>query len=590
MEGLDFFDLSFALLEASNTTVKRLPVPVPLLACLCLISDRFTPTAAFISYKTVLPMIAAPITFLMLFSANLSAIAAGFSLGAAALAAAAWYRARSRLAESLLERQELEKSSSLLDVETQIMERMNAGAPLREVLDILTHAIERMAPQCLCSVLLLDEAGQQLFEGSGGSLPAEYMSAVNGLHIGPEVGACGSAAFNNQITVVEDIATDPRFAPVKDFVISFGLLACWSVPIRGSNHQPLGTFAMYHRRRAKPRNRELGIVEAAAHLAANVIERLRATERLKESEQRIEETEKGATLGIWELNINDETLTLSPESAFQLGLPAAAQKLTTEHFRSLVHPDDRAVIASARAEAIRNGKLFNVEFRVMLSEDKVRWVRVQARVEHAVNQSARFVGISVDITEEKKIMAELEFRAAHDGLTGIWNRNAIIGLMHREFEAAARIGATTGVIMLDLDHFKDVNDTYGHLAGDVALKEAARRIQDAIRSYDLVGRYGGEEFLIVLPRCDSEQLKACAERIRFSIGDPPFSADQATIQLTASLGLTVVNPAIFSEHQALAAADAALYQAKELGRNRVACLDSAGAVEALFPAHVEGNI
>src|SRR6202044_3340619 len=105
--------------------------------------------------------------------------------------------------------------------------------------------------------------------------------------------------------------------------------------------------------------------------------------------------------------------------------------------------------------------------RVMLSEDKVRWVRVQARVEHAVNQSARFVGISVDITEEKKMMAELEFRAAHDGLTGIWNRNAIIGLMHREFEAAARIGATTGVIMLDLDHFKDVNDTYGHLARDV---------------------------------------------------------------------------------------------------------------------------
>jgi diguanylate cyclase (GGDEF)-like protein/PAS domain S-box-containing protein len=577
-------------LEASNTTVKRLPSPVPLSACLRLISDRFPTAAAFISFETVLPTAAAPITFLMLFSANLSAITAGFSLGAAAVAAVAWNRARSRLAESLLERQELEKSSSLLDVETQIMERMNAGAPLREVLDILTHAIERMAPQCLCSVLLLDEAGQQLFEGSGGGLPKEYMSAVNGLHIGPEVGACGSAAFNNQITVVEDIATDPRFAPVKDFVISFGLLACWSVPIRGSNHQPLGTFAMYHRRRAQPRNRELGIVEAAAHLAANVIERRRASERLNESEQRIAQTEKGATLGIWELDINDETLTLSPESAFQLGLPAAAQKLTTEHFRSLVHPDDRAVIASARAEAIRNGKLFHVEFRVMLNEEKVRWVRVQARVEHTVNQSARFVGISVDITEEKKTMAELEFRAAHDGLTGIWNRSALIDLMHREFEAAARIGATTGVIMLDIDHFKDVNDTYGHLAGDLALKEAARRIQDSVRSYDLVGRYGGEEFLIVLPRCDSEHINACAERIRFSIGDRPFSADQATFQLTASLGLTVVNAAIFTEHQALAAADAALYQAKELGRNRVACLDSAGAAEALFPVHVEGNI
>ena len=526
----------------------------------------------------------------MLFSANLSAIAAGFSLCASALAAAAWYRARSRLAESLLERQELEKSSSLLDVETQIMERMNAGAPLTEVLDILTHAIERMAPQCLCSVLLLDETGQRLFQGSGGSLPKEYMSAVNGLHIGPEVGACGSAAFNNQITVVEDIATDPRFAPVKDFVISFGLLACWSVPIRGSNHKPLGTFAMYHRRPAKPRNRELEIVEAAAHLAANAIERLRATERLNESEQRIAQTEKGATLGIWELDINNETLTLSPESAFQFGLPAAAQKVTTEYFRTLVHPDDLAAIASAREETITKGKLFHVEFRVLLNEEMIRWLRIQARIEYADDQSARFVGISVDITQEKKMMEELEFRAAHDGLTGIWNRSAIIDLMHREFESAARIGATTGVIMLDLDHFKNVNDTYGHPAGDIALKETARRIQNAVRSYDLVGRYGGEEFLIVLPRCDSEQLNACAERIRRSIGDSPFSADRATIQLTASLGLTVVNPAIFTEHQALAAADAALYQAKELGRDRAACLDPAIAQEVLFPVHVEGNI
>jgi diguanylate cyclase (GGDEF)-like protein len=589
MEGLDFFDLSFALLEASNTTVKRLSAPVSLSADTCLTSDRFPLPAAWIAWKTVLPMAVWPITLLMLGSPNLPAIIAGFSLCAAALAAGAWYRARTRLAESLLERQELEKSSSLLGVETQIMERMNADAPLREVLDILTHAIERMAPQCLCSVLLLDEAGQQLFEGSGGSLPAEYMSAVNGLHIGPEVGACGTAAFHNQIVVVEDIATDPRFAQVKDFVISFGLLACWSVPIRGSNHKPLGTFAMYHRRRAKPRNRELAIVEAGAHLAANAIERLRATERLKESEQRITQTEKGATLGIWELDIGYETFTLSPEFAFQLGLPAAAQKLATQHIRSLIHPEDLAAILIAREEAITKGKLFHVEFRVLLNAEMIRWLRVQGRVEYVDSQPARFVGISVDITEEKKMMEELQFRAAHDGLTDIWNRNAIIDLMHREFEAAARIGSSTGVIMLDLDHFKDVNDTYGHLAGDVALKEAARRIQQAVRSYDLVGRYGGEEFLIVLPRCDSEQVNACAERIRCSIGDRPFSVDQATIRITASLGLTVVNPAIFSEQQALAAADAALYQAKVSGRDRVACLDP-GAAEGLIPVRFEGNL
>jgi CheY-like chemotaxis protein len=120
---------------------------------------------------------------------------------------------------------------------------MGAGASLTEVLDVLTHAIESAAPECLCSVLLLDEQGQQLWAGSGGGLPAEYMRAVNGLMIGPDIGACGSAAYRNETIVVEDIASDLRFAPVKDFVISFSLRACWSVPIRDTSRNVLGTFA-----------------------------------------------------------------------------------------------------------------------------------------------------------------------------------------------------------------------------------------------------------------------------------------------------------------------------------------------------------
>ncbi|MGA2534578.1 MAG: diguanylate cyclase [Terracidiphilus sp.] len=497
------------------------------------------------------------------------AVTAGLSAGIAAVATGAWIRSRRSLAESLREREELEKSSSLLEVESQIMDRMNDGATLTEVLDILTHAIEKMAPECLCSVLLLDEKQERLWEGSRGGLPEAYIRAVKGLVIGPEVGACGSAAFRNTTTIVEDISTDRRFATVKDFVMSFGLLACWSVPIRGANHRVLGTFAMYHRRRAKPRPRELGIVEAAAHLAANAIERTRATERLKENEGRIAFAEKAGSLGIWEFDVATGASTLSKELAVQFGLPDAAQTLSLEQMGALIHPDDWKLMGAQTAQAYIDRKTLRNEFRVLLSSGVTRWLRSQARIEYRNDRPYRVIGVSVDITKEKEIMEGLAFQAAHDGLTAIWNRTAILDLMLRELDSATRQGTSTGVLMLDIDHFKQVNDTYGHLAGDAVLRESAIRLQQAVRSYDLVGRYGGEEFLVVFPRCDREQLEGCAKRIRTAFDREFVVLEGAPIKITVSGGWTIVDSTVIGQQEALAVADAALYRAKRNGRNLI---------------------
>jgi diguanylate cyclase (GGDEF)-like protein/PAS domain S-box-containing protein len=472
------------------------------------------------------------------------------------------------LKQSRLEREALETASSLLGVESQIVEMMDHGAPLKAVLDILTAAIEKLAPECLCTVLLLDEERQQLREGSAGGLPEEYMHAIDGLAIGPEVGACGSAAYRNKPIVVEDIATDPRFAPVKDFVMSFGLRACWSVPIRGLKQNVLGTFAMYHRRPARPRDRELELVEAGGHLAANAIERLHAAERLRENEERIVLAEKAAFLGIWELDLSGQVLTLSQQLAGQVGLPDAAHRLSISQLREMIHPEDWQTVHMAWKRASTDGKLFYAEFRVVLANGVIRWLRAQASVELVDNQPKRMIGVSVDITNEKEMVESLHFQASHDGLTGIWNRKAIFDLMRREFELAARAGTTTGLLMLDFDHFKTVNDTYGHPCGDTVLYESVRRIQQVLRSSDLIGRYGGEEFLIVVPNCDREHLKWCAERARIAIAEEPLLVDGVTIPMTVSIGATVVPPSGTTEQEALSAADAALYMAKRGGRNR----------------------
>ncbi len=166
---------------------------------------------------------------------------------------------------------------------------------------------------------------------------------------------------------------------------------------------------------------------------------------------------------------------------------------------------------------------------------------------------------------------ELRFQATHDVLTGIWNRRATLDLLQREIERASRSQGTTGLLMLDLDHFKQVNDTYGHLAGDAVLRDVARRIMQVIRSYDFLGRYGGEEFLVVLPGCDRSHALQSAERIRSAVAGAPVLADQVEIPVTISIGVTAVT-ANASEKEVLAVADEALYQAKSSGRNRAAVL------------------
>ncbi len=175
--------------------------------------------------------------------------------------------------------------------------------------------------------------------------------------------------------------------------------------------------------------------------------------------------------------------------------------------------------------------------------------------------------------DQTKILEQLRIQATHDGLTAIWNRSAIMEFLRAEFDRAARSTSDLCVLMLDLDHFKRVNDTFGHQAGDAVLKAVARRVQESVRSCDMVGRYGGEEFLILLPGCDGEQLEKCAERIRTAISCNPILAEDLEIQVTASIGAVVADTRNKKAKEALSTADAALYEAKKQGRNRVVCVD-----------------
>ena len=165
---------------------------------------------------------------------------------------------------------------------------------------------------------------------------------------------------------------------------------------------------------------------------------------------------------------------------------------------------------------------------------------------------------------------QMRFKATHDPLTSLWNRGVIVDLMGRELVRSQRERGCTAALLGDLDHFKNVNDTYGHLVGDQVLREVARRLLLSVRSYDFVGRYGGEEFLIVLNNCRPDSAMARAEEIRKAICTRPIQTDAGLLGITMSLGVLLSSdwgrrPA----DELLREVDAALYAAKTAGRNCV---------------------
>lgn len=166
----------------------------------------------------------------------------------------------------------------------------------------------------------------------------------------------------------------------------------------------------------------------------------------------------------------------------------------------------------------------------------------------------------------------VRLEARIDSLTRTWNRKAIEDIVKREFSHAKSTDGYVSVAMIDLDHFKNVNDTFGHPFGDVVLKEAVRRIRSVLRSQDALARFGGEEFIVCFPNTTPEAVFEIGERIRKAISDGgPVVQNEKSIQIAASIGIASARPAgqEISPEDIIASADAALYEAKESGRNRV---------------------
>ena len=296
-----------------------------------------------------------------------------------------------------------------------------------------------------------------------------------------------------------------------------------------------------------------------------ILERNRLYQDLQESERTLRKAQSVARVGSWKLDLSDGRLTWSDETYKIFGIPKGTP-LTYRIFLRRIFPEDRKAVIRAWKNAF-GGDAVDIEHRIKTGEG-IRWARQKLEIiDNHASKSSAVIGTVQEITQSKMSEERIQFLAFHDTLTKLPNRRLAQDRMELAMAYADRLKAKTAVLFIDLDKFKAINDSLGHLAGDALLKGVANRLRECVRETETICRQGGDEFLIILSGMhDTDAISKVADKILERMA-PAFNIDDHQIFTSLSIGVAVY-PDDGDDFEVLVkAADTAMYHAKEAGRN-----------------------
>ena len=293
--------------------------------------------------------------------------------------------------------------------------------------------------------------------------------------------------------------------------------------------------------------------------------------RLSEREQLFSSLLVSVNAVLWAFDWETQQMIyVSPAYERIFGRSAGLLLADYNEWRDSIYPDDLDYAERTLAEVLEKGSIVDREYRIIRADGQVRWISDKCFVNQQVDASKVIVvGIAEDITEKKHLEGELQRLATTDVLTQSSNRRHFFECAHREFEQARLDGTPMGFLLLDIDDFKIINDSYGHPAGDQVLQRIAESGKGALRRGDLFGRIGGEEFAAVFPGCAPEMAKQIAERLQREIQRLSFNHNGKQYGVTVSQGLTNLSPEDEMLDALFSRADTAMYQAKRQGKNQI---------------------
>lgn len=330
----------------------------------------------------------------------------------------------------------LKASENFAHAQEQVLALIAGGAPLARSLDAIVRLIEDSSPDSLCSILLLEDGLLHL--GAAPSLPDRYNQAIEGLAIGDGVGACGTAAFRNQLVVVEDTQSDPLMQDYRDLMREHGLRACWSMPVVSNDGEVLATFAIYRAYPCRPQPAELELITIAARLAGIALARARAEAALVSSEARFRELAE---------NIHDVFYNVDPRTGRLLYVSPGYERVWGRSRESLYAdplsyaevalPEDSHLLKEARKRN-RTGQASDIEYRIRTGDGRILWIRDHAYpVMNAAGELERVVGTARDITDRK--LADLTLASTNRALQMLSRSSIAINRIDEEAGLLAEV-------------------------------------------------------------------------------------------------------------------------------------------------------
>jgi diguanylate cyclase (GGDEF)-like protein/PAS domain S-box-containing protein len=391
---------------------------------------------------------------------------------------------------------------------------------------------------------------------------AEFLQTANITWAETErgLGPTGTAIRTGEAQMNQDAATNPVMAPWRAEMLRYDFKASVALPLKNKS-EVFGTLTFYAGEADAFGPEEVDLLnELAADLAYGICAR-RAKERLTSILATIDNI-------IWSIAADTyETLYLNPAAERIYGRPASAFYDDPKLFMDIVHPEDRPRVAQMLPELIEKGTM-TIQYRIARPDGEVRWLEDNVGVARdADGRPVQFDGVASDITERKAHEAHILYLATYDALTDLPNRNLLCDRLAQDMAHAQRSGRAVSVLVLGLDRFKLINDSYGHGFGDTLLRELATRLRSSVGPGDTVARLRGDEFVVLFPSLNSPEQTIPAVRRLLDIFSHPFVIGHVELYATARAGIAVFPTDGSDPEILLKNAGAAMNRAKSLGRS-----------------------